>query len=58
MSNQLFSGQGRDINVFAGQRRVSSITGAYTATTSSGGLVRHWLPHRLAALRMALTLAL
>lgn len=37
MSNQLFSGQGRVINVPAGQSlAVSSITGAYTATIVSG----------------------
>jgi hypothetical protein len=37
MSNQLYSGQGRDINVFAGQSlAVSSITGAYTATIIAG----------------------
>lgn len=37
MSNQLFSGQGRDINVFAGQSlAVSSITGSYTATIVAG----------------------
>ncbi len=37
MSNQLHSGQGRDINVFAGQSlAVSSITGAYTATIIAG----------------------
>lgn len=37
MSNQLSSGQGRDINVFAGQSlAVSSITGAYTATIIAG----------------------
>lgn len=37
MSNQLFSGQGRDINLPAGQSlAVSSITGAYTATIIAG----------------------
>jgi hypothetical protein len=37
MSNQLFSGQGRDINVPAGQSlAVSSIQGAYTATIIAG----------------------
>ena len=37
MSNQLYSGQGRDINVFAGQSlAVSYITGAYTATIIAG----------------------
>lgn len=37
MSNQLYSGQGRDINVPAGQSlAVSSITGAYTATIIAG----------------------
>ena len=37
MSDQLFSGQGRDINVQAGQSlAVSSIRGAYTATIVAG----------------------
>jgi len=37
MSNQLYSGQGRDINVPAGQSlAVSSITGTYTATIIAG----------------------